>query len=95
MSFWGELKRRNVFKVGVAYAIVAWLIIEAVATIFPVLQLPEWSVTLITVILIIGFPLALLFAWAFEITPDGIKLTKEVPRAESITHLTERKLNEP
>ena len=93
MSFWGELKRRNVYKVGIAYAIVAWLIIEAVATIFPVLQLPEWSVTLITVILIIGFPLALIFAWAFEITPDGIKLTKEVPRTESITRLTGKKLN--
>jgi len=93
MSFWGELKRRNVFKVGVAYAIVAWLIIEAVATIFPVLQLPEWSVTFVTVLVIIGFPFALLFAWAFEITPDGIKLTKEVPRAESITRLTGQKLN--
>jgi len=93
MSFWGELKRRNVYKVGIAYAIVAWLIIEAVATIFPVLQLPEWSVTLITVILIVCFPVALILAWAYEVTPDGIKLTKEVPRAESITRLTGKKLN--
>jgi len=93
MSFWGELRRRNVYKVGIAYAIVAWLIIEAVATIFPLLQLPEWTMTLVTVLLIIGFPLALLFAWAFEITPDGLKLTKEVPRAESITRITGKKLN--
>jgi len=93
MSIWGELKRRNVFKVGVAYAIVAWLIIEAVATIFPMIYLPEWTMTLVTVLIIIGFPFALLFAWAFEITPDGIKLTKEVPRAESITRLTGKKLN--
>jgi len=93
MSFWGELKRRNVYKVGVAYVIVAWLIIEAVATIFPVLQLPEWTVTFVTALLILGFPVALILAWAFELTPDGIKLTKEVPRAESITHLTGQKLN--
>ena len=93
MSFWGEVKRRNVFKVGVAYAIVAWLIIEAVATIFPVLQLPEWTVTFVTALLILGFPVAFILAWAFELTPDGIKLTKEVPRTESITHLTGQKLN--
>jgi len=93
MSFWGELKRRNVYKVGIAYAIVAWLIIEAVATIFPVLQLPEWTVTFVTALLILGFPVALILAWAYEVTPDGIKLTKEVPRAESITRLTGKKLN--
>ena len=93
MSFWGELKRRNVFKVGVAYAIVAWLIIQAVATIFPLLHLPEWTMTFVTVLVIIGFPLALLLAWAYEVTPEGIKRTKEVPLAKSITHLTGQKLN--
>ena len=93
MSFWGELKRRNVYKVGIAYAIVAWLIIEAVATIFPVLKLPEWTVTFVTVLLILVFPVALILAWAYEVTPDGIRLTREVPRAESMTRLTGRKLN--
>ena len=92
MSFWGELKRRNVFKIGVAYVIVAWLIIQAVATIFPVLQLPEWAVTLVTSLLIIGFPIALLLAWAYEVTPEGIKRTKEVPLSKSIRHLTGQKL---
>ena len=67
MSFWGELKRRNVYKVAIAYAIVAWLILQAVATVFPMLQLPEWSMTLVTVFVIIGFPFALLFALLPEI----------------------------
>jgi adenylate cyclase len=93
MTFWGELKRRNVFKVGVAYAIVAWLLIQFADITFPQLNFPSWTVPFVIVVLIIGFPLALLFAWAFEITPDGIKLTKEVPRSESITRLTSKKLN--
>jgi len=91
MSFWGELRRRNVFKVGVAYAIVAWLIIQIVSTCFPTLQLPVWSVTLVTVLLIIGFPVALLLAWAYEVTPEGIKRTKQIPLAERITLLMRRK----
>ena len=76
MSFIKELKRRNVFRVAIAYAIVAWLTIEVSATTFPMLRLPEWTATFVTVLLIIGFPLALLFAWAFELTPapcDGIE----------------------
>jgi len=93
MSFWGELKRRNVYKVGVAYAIVAWLLIQGAAIVSPALQLPKWTLSFVIVILIIGFPLILLFAWAFEITPEGIRRTKEVPLHESITHITGRKLN--
>lgn len=93
MSFWGELKRRNVYKVGVAYAIVAWLLIQFAAIAFPHFAFPSWAVPFVIVILIIGFPLILLFAWAFEITPDGIKRTRQVPLEESITHLTGKKLN--
>jgi len=69
-----ELKRRNVIRVAIAYAVSAWLLIEVSATIFPILSLPTWSVTLVTVLLFIGFPIALIFAWAFEITPEGITL---------------------
>ncbi len=85
-SFWGELRRRNVFRVAVAYAIVAWLLIEITATTFPILKLPDWSVTLVTVFVLIGFPLALIFAWAFEPTPEGIKKEKDVDRSESLRH---------
>ncbi len=92
-SVWGELKRRNVVRVAVAYAIAAWLLIEITATTFPILKLPDWSVTLVTVLVLIGFPLALILAWAFELTPEGIKKEKDVDRPESITHITGRKLD--
>ncbi|MCH8930615.1 MAG: tetratricopeptide repeat protein [Proteobacteria bacterium] len=93
MSILRELKRRNVIKVAIAYAVVAWLLIEVTATTFPILKLPDWSVTLVTAFVLIGFPLALIFAWAFEITPAGIKLEKEVVRSESTTHITGRKID--
>jgi len=92
-SFWGELKRRNVVRVAIAYAVVAWLSIEVSATTFPMLKLPEWAATFVTVLLIIGFPVALIFAWAFELTPEGLKKEKDVDRSESITHVTGRKLD--
>jgi hypothetical protein len=79
--------------VGAAYAIVAWLLIEVAHTAFPTLQLPSWTTTLVTVLLIMGFPVALVIAWAFEMTPEGIKREAEVDRAESITHVTGRKLD--
>ena len=88
-----ELKRRNVIRVAVAYAVAAWLLIEVSATTFPILRLPDWSVTLVTALVLIGFPLALIFSWAFELTPEGIKLEKHVVRDDSITHVTGRKLD--
>jgi len=93
MSLFKELKRRNVVRVAIAYAIAAWLLIEITATTFPILKLPDWSVTLVTVLVLIGFPLALIFAWAFELTPEGLKKEKDVDRSESITHFTGRKLD--
>jgi len=92
-SVWGELRRRNVFKVGVAYAIVAWLLIEMVATIFPVLKLPGWTVTFVTALVLISFPIILIGAWAFEVTPEGLKRTREVPLEHSITHVTGRRFD--
>ena len=93
MSFIKELKRRNVIRVAIAYAIVAWLLIEITATTFPMLRLPEWTSTFVAVLVLIGFPLALILAWAYELTPEGIKLEKDVDRSESITHITGRKLD--
>ncbi|PWN08175.1 tetratricopeptide repeat protein [Rhodohalobacter mucosus] len=72
-KFYDELKRRNVFRVATVYAVTAWVSIQVINTVFPILKLPAWSVTLLTVLIIIGFPFALIFAWAFELTPDGIK----------------------
>jgi adenylate cyclase len=73
MSFFRELRRRKVFRVGAAYTIVAWLLIQIAVAVFPTLQLPSWSTTLVTVLLMLGFPVALLLAWAFELTPEGIR----------------------
>jgi TolB-like protein len=93
MSFWKELSRRNVIKVGIAYAIVAWLIIHPVDIIFPTLHLPEWTTTFVTALFIIAFPFVLIFSWVYEITPKGLKKTKDVPVSKSITHLTGKRLN--
>jgi TolB-like protein/Tfp pilus assembly protein PilF len=93
MSIFRELKRRNVFRVAAAYAVVAWLLIEVTATVFPILKLPDWSVTLVTALLLIGFPVALILAWAFEITPEGIMREKDVDRNQSITHKTRRNID--
>jgi serine/threonine-protein kinase len=77
----------------VAYAIVGWLLVEVAHTAFPTLQLPDWTTTLVTVLVIMGFPLALIVAWAFEMTPEGIKREADVDRTESSTHVTGRKLD--
>ena len=93
MSFFAELKRRNVFKVGIAYGIVAWLLIQVSDALVPALHLPEWFNSGVAFVLIIGFPIALIFAWAFEMTPEGIKKEKDVDRSQSITNVTSQKLN--
>jgi len=92
-SVWGELKRRNVVRVAVAYVIVGWLILQFVDVLVPLLALPEWVGRLIFLLLLVGFPLALFFAWAYELTPEGLKKEKDVDRSESITHITGRKLD--
>ncbi len=93
MSLIAELKRRNVFRVGVAYAIVAWLLLEVASVVLPALHLPGWALTLLVVLIVAGFPLALILAWAFEMTPEGLKREAEVDRTESTTHVTGRKLD--
>ena len=71
MSFLGELRRRNVVKVAVAYVIVGWILVEVSSTVFPIVQLPDWTVTLVTMLLLLGFPVALILSWAYELTPEG------------------------
>jgi TolB-like protein/Tfp pilus assembly protein PilF len=77
-SFFAELKRRNVYKVAVAYAVVGWLIAQIATQIFPFLEIPNWIVRLVIVLIAIGFPIALVIAWAFELTPEGLKRTDEI-----------------
>ena len=93
MSFFQELKRRNVFRVAIAYIIVSWLLLQVADTLAPALRLPEWFQSGVAFVLILGFPLAMIFAWAFELTPEGVKLEKQVDRTESITSQTGQKLN--
>lgn len=92
MSFFSELKRRNVVRVSIAYVVVSWLLIQAAGVLEPALLLPDWVDRVVTVLLLIGFPIVILFAWAFELTPEGVKLTKEVDRTQSITRTTGKKL---
>src|SRR3984893_9522239 len=80
-KFFTELKRRNVYKVAVAYAVVAWLLIQIATQVFPFFEIPNWGVRLVVLAIVIGFPIALVLAWAFELTPEGIKRTEDVDLA--------------
>ncbi len=93
MSLFEELKRRNVFKVAAAYIIVAWLLLQVSDTLVPALHLPGWFHSGVAFLLIIGFPIAIIFAWAFEMTPEGLKKEKDVDRRQSIAGATGKKLN--
>jgi TolB-like protein len=93
VSLFNELKRRNVFKVGVAYVVVAWLIIQVVDVVINNIGAPDWVFRVILLLLGIGLPVILLFAWAFEMTPEGLKREKQVDPSESITNQTGRKLD--
>ena len=92
-SIWDELKRRKVVKVAVAYAIVGWILVEVSSTVFPVLQIPDWAIALVTMLIILGFPIALILSWAYDLTPRGIERTKSAPLSESATKVSGRKFN--
>ena len=92
-NFIKELKRRNVFRVATAYAIAGWLIIQIATSVFPAFDFPQWTVQFVISLTTIGFPIALIFAWAFELTPEGIKKSAEVEITESVTSNTGKKLN--
>src|SRR5205809_2302539 len=82
-TFFAELKRRNVYKVAVAYAVAGWALAQGIAQVFPVFDIPNWAVRLIVLVIVVGFPIALVIAWAFELTPEGIKRTEDVDLAAS------------
>ena len=91
-NFFAELKRRNVYKVAVAYAVVAWLLIQAASILFPTFEAPAWVMKVFVTAVLLGFPIALILAWAFELTPEGIKRSEDVSLNESIAPNTGRKL---
>jgi len=91
-NFFAELKRRNVYKVAVAYAVVAWLLIQAASIFLPAFDAPPWVMKIFIIVIIFGFPVALIFSWAFEITPEGIKLESEIEPNKSIARRTGRKI---
>jgi TolB-like protein len=93
MGFVSELKRRNVFRVGVAYALVAWLLMQIGQTLFPAFSVPDSIFRGMVIVLLLGFPVALLASWIYDITPDGIKRDSEVDRSVSITGQPSRKLD--
>ena len=88
-----ELKRRNVVRVGVAYIVVGWVVVQIAQVLFEAFGTPDWVIKTVIVLIAIGFPFALIFAWAFELTPQGLKKTREVDLSTSITHNTGRKLD--
>src|SRR5438552_1266851 len=79
-NFFAELKRRNVYKVAIAYGVVAWLLMQVASQIFPFFEIPSWAVRLVVLLLILGFPIALVLAWAFDLTPEGLKREKAADR---------------
>ena len=93
MSFFRELNRRNVTRVGIAYVVIGWVLAQVAEFAFENFGAPEWVLKTFVVILLLGLPVALIFAWAFELTPEGVKREKDVDRSQSITHLTGRRID--
>jgi len=93
MSLISELKRRNVIRVALLYLVAAWVILQVAQLLFEVLKLPDWTSRLVLGLLVLGFPLALIFSWVYELTPEGLKREHQIDRNQSITNATARKLD--
>jgi serine/threonine-protein kinase len=90
-NFFGELKRRHVYRVAIAYGVFAWLLIQVATQVFPFFEIPNWVVRLVVLVIVVGFPIALIIAWAFEMTPQGMKRAEEIAPNEYIPHWSARK----
>src|SRR6266404_6070662 len=90
-NFFADLKRRNVYKVAIAYAVVGWLVMQIAATVVPALHLPDSITSAVVVLTLLGFPIALVIAWAFEMTPEGMKRTENVSPNEFVPQWSGRK----
>jgi hypothetical protein len=93
MSLYHELKRRNVFRVAIAYLALAWLLTEVAGTVFPVFGIPDWGVRFVVIVFALGIVPALIISWVYELTPEGIKRERDVVRDASITHRTAKRLD--
>jgi len=93
MSLFAELNRRNVFRMALLYIVAAWLILQLASLLFEPLGIPGWVFRFIFALLLICFPLVMVFSWVFEITPEGLKREQQIDSQASITHLTARKIN--
>ena len=93
MSLLSELRRRNVFRMAVLYAVAAWLIMQVVGVVMDLATLPDWIGPTTLGLLAVGFPIALIFSWFYEVTPAGISLEKDISRSDSLTHVTGRRLD--
>ena len=92
-KFFAELQRRNVYKVGIAYGVVSWLLIQITTQLFPVFEIPAWAARMVVVVLLLGFPVALVLAWAYELTPEGLQRTDEVEPSKPVARKTGRTLD--
>ena len=92
-GLFAELKRRNVFKAGVAYLALGWIVTQVSSTVAPLLHLPDWIGAVVLWIGVLAFPFVIMFSWIYEITPEGLKRESEVDRSSSITHVTSRRLD--
>ena len=92
-NLFDELRRRNVYRAAAAYGVVAWLLIQIATQVFPFFDIPQWAVRLIIVVLLLGFPVAMVVAWIFEWTPEGLVRTDDVPPSKSLRRVTGRKLD--
>jgi hypothetical protein len=93
MSLYHELKRRNVFRVAIAYLALAWLLTEVSGTLFPAFGIPDWGVRFVVIVFALGFVPTLIISWVYELTPEGIKREADIVRDASITHLTAKRLD--
>ena len=93
MQMFEELKRRNVFRVGLAYAMVSWLVLQITDVAVPILELPRWAGKLVFLLLVVGLPIVLIIAWAFEVTPTGIKRQSELDKTTSARAANHRRLD--
>src|SRR3979411_1407987 len=90
-KFFAELKRRHVYRVAIAYGVVAWLLIQVATQVFPFFEIPSWVVRLVVLVVVLGFPIALIIAWAFEMTPEGMKRAEDIAPNEYIPHWSARR----
>jgi hypothetical protein len=94
-SFFAELKRRKVHRVAIAYAVASWLLIQIATQVFPFFEIPNWAVRLVVLLTVLGFPVALVIAWAFEMTPEGLKRDANMAPNEVYPPMEHAKVRSP